>query len=166
MTNRLSPACFALLLLCFFSVPQFLPAQEAAAPGSSETKVDAIIKETQQTIGGKDTTGFVWWLPAEFWEQSAIEEGSSPEQARTNFAALHDYTMIIVAVGKVAQRRKFGQAPCCATPRDKLIRRWNKSPATPRGLPRLSGRCSPTSSVRWARICKSCFLLRKRNQAN
>lgn len=101
MTKHVPPARFALFLLCFLVPPQFLQAQEPAAPAPSETKIDAIIKETQQTVGGKDITGFVWWLPAEFWEESAIEQGNTPEQARSSFAALHDYTMVIVAVGKV-----------------------------------------------------------------
>lgn len=101
MTKHISPAKFAILLLCFLVLPQFLHAQESAPSASAETKIDAIIKETQQTVGGKDTTGFVWWLPAEFWEQSAIEQGSTPEQARSSFAALRDYTMVIIAVGKV-----------------------------------------------------------------
>lgn len=101
MTKHALTARFALLLFCLLMQPQLLPAQEPAAPSAVETKINAIVKETQQTVGGKDITGFVWWLPAEFWEESAIEQGSAPEQARTSFAALHDYTMVIVAVGKV-----------------------------------------------------------------
>jgi hypothetical protein len=101
MVNH-SPAFRVILLLLFFVTgTRFLPAQQSAAQGAGETRLDAIVKETQLTIGGKDTTGFVWWLPAEFWEQSAIEQGSTPEQARATFAALRDYTMVIVAVGKV-----------------------------------------------------------------
>lgn len=100
MTKHLPPAKFVLLLI-YLLTPKFLHAQESAPASAVETKVDAIIRETQQTVGGKDTTGFVWWIPAEFWEQSAIEQGNTPEQARASFAALHDYTMIIVAVGKV-----------------------------------------------------------------
>ena len=101
MTKHVRPIHFTVFLLCFLMQAQFLLAQEPAAPAASETKIDAIIKETQQTVGGKDITGFVWWLPAEFWEESAIEQGNTLEQARTSFAALHDYTMVIVAVGKV-----------------------------------------------------------------
>ncbi len=101
MLKHVLAASVKLLILFFLSGPHPLLAQQAAAPAASETKLDAIIKETQLTIGGKDTTGFVWWLPAEFWEQSAIEQGSTPEQARNSFAALRDYTMVIIAVGKV-----------------------------------------------------------------
>lgn len=101
MTKHTPPARFALLLFCFLTMPQLLEAQESAPSAAAETKIDAIIKETQLTVGGKDTTGFVWWLPAEFWEQSAIEQGNTPEQARASFAALHDYIMVIIAVGKV-----------------------------------------------------------------
>jgi len=101
MLKHVLAASVKLLILFFLSGPHPLLAQQAAAPAASETKLDAIIKETQLTIGGKDTTGFVWWLPAEFWEQSTIEQGSTPEQARNSFAALRDYTMVIIAVGKV-----------------------------------------------------------------
>ena len=101
MSKHLPAASFKFLIVFFLSGPHLLPAQQLAATAPGETKLDAIIKETQLTVGGKDTTGFVWWLPAEFWEQSAIEQGGTPEQARNTFAAMHDYTMVIVAVGKV-----------------------------------------------------------------
>jgi len=98
--NKRLPLPRAAFLLFSFITPHLLLAQQAAAP-PVETKIDAIIRETQVTIGGKDTTGFVWWIPTEFWEQSAIEQGGTLEQARNSFAALREYTMIIVAVGKV-----------------------------------------------------------------
>ena len=98
MARRLLLVYMKLLLISLLVVPQLLFGQQ---PNAGETKIDEIIKETQLTVGGKDTTGFVWWLPTEFWEQSAIDEGSTPEQARDNFAALREYTVVIVAVGKV-----------------------------------------------------------------
>jgi hypothetical protein len=93
----------ALVLVLFFLLllaGQVLCAQQQPAD-AADTRLDDIIKETQLSIGGKDTTGFVWWLPTEFWEQSAIQEGSTPEQAKANFAPMREYTMIIVAVGKI-----------------------------------------------------------------
>jgi hypothetical protein len=91
----------AVLLLAFLATPWMLRAQQSAAPDSADSKLDDIIKETQLSVGGKDTAGLVWWLPTEFWEQSAIQQGSSPEQARTTFGPMRAYTMVIVAVGKV-----------------------------------------------------------------
>ncbi|MGB8473119.1 MAG: hypothetical protein WCE61_03405 [Candidatus Acidiferrum sp.] len=45
--------------------------------------------------------GLVWWVPAEFWEQSAVAQGSSPQKARATFASLRQYTVIIVMAGKI-----------------------------------------------------------------
>lgn len=91
---------FFLTAMLLASSPSLLCAQGSGGEGN-ETKLDQIIKETQLSVGGKDTTGFVWWLPTEFWEQSAIEQGSKLEQARSSFAPLREYTMVIVAVGKI-----------------------------------------------------------------
>lgn len=88
-----------LVLLC--AGPVALRAQQSTAAEASDTKLDDIIKETQKTIGGKDSVGLVWWLPTQFWEQSAMQQGSSAEQAKTSFAPLREYTMIILAVGKL-----------------------------------------------------------------
>jgi hypothetical protein len=91
----------AILLIAFLATPWILRAQQTAAADLADSRLDDIIKETQLTVGGKDTAGLVWWLPTEFWEQSAIQQGNSPEQARTTFAPMRNYTMIIVAVGKI-----------------------------------------------------------------
>jgi hypothetical protein len=90
-----------LALPLFAMGPQILAAQQVPSAGPDDTKLDDIIKETQQTIGGKDVTGFVWWLPTEFWEQSAIQEGTSVDRAKETFGAMREYTMVIVAVGKI-----------------------------------------------------------------
>lgn len=91
----------ALLLMLFCAGSRTLHAQQPSATDASDTKLNDIVKETQKSVGGKDSAGLVWWLPTEFWEQSAIQQGSTPEQAKTSFAPLREYTMIIVAVGKV-----------------------------------------------------------------
>lgn len=90
---------FLFLFLCATTVT--LCAQQPTAAEASDTKLDDIIKETQRTIGGKNSVGLVWWLPTEFWEQSALQQGSSVDQARSTFAPIREYTMIIVAVGKM-----------------------------------------------------------------
>lgn len=78
-------------------------AQTAAnsTPDSSDTRLNDIIRETQKQLGGKQLAGLVWWVPAEFWEQSAIEQGSSPQKARETFAALRQYTVVIVLAGRI-----------------------------------------------------------------
>lgn len=99
--SKYSSASYVLFSFLFLmSSPIRLCAQQSG-PGPSETKLDQIIKETQLSIGGKDATGLVWWVPAEFWEESAVEQGSTTEQARSHFAPMRNYTMIIVAAGKI-----------------------------------------------------------------
>ncbi len=90
-----------LLFVMFLACSPVLRAQTPTPAEASDTKLDDIVKETQKQIGGKNIAGLVWWIPAEFWEQSAIQEGSTAEKARETFAPLREYTMVIVAVGKV-----------------------------------------------------------------
>jgi len=100
MTKYCLAPRFLLLLVPLVAGPLILHAQQP--PGdAADTRLDDIIKETQLSIGGKDTAGLVWWLPTEFWERSAIQQGSTQEQARANFAPMRDYTLVIVAVGKI-----------------------------------------------------------------
>jgi hypothetical protein len=78
---------------------------QAPTPGSTETKdtkMDGIVKETQKQAGGKNVAGLVWWVPAEFWEASAVQQGSSLQQARETFGSLREYTAAIVLAGKIA----------------------------------------------------------------
>jgi hypothetical protein len=112
------PFLLAMLLAC----SPVLRAQTPAPAEPSDTKLDDIVKETQKQIGGKNIAGLVWWIPAEFWEQSAIQEGSTPTKARETFAPLREYTMVIVAVGKWDSgislgipRAMFAQTQPCAT---------------------------------------------------
>lgn len=44
----------------------------------------------------------VWWIPFEFWVNSAVKNGTSPEQARKELGALQQYTMVGVLLGKVS----------------------------------------------------------------
>ncbi len=93
-----------LLSLLLASSPVLLAqaSAPAAAPAEAiDTRLDDIIKDTQKQVGGKDVAGLVWWIPAEFWEVSAVQQGSTTEKARETFAPMREYTMVIVAVGKV-----------------------------------------------------------------
>ncbi|HKV26414.1 MAG TPA: hypothetical protein VJN93_17590 [Candidatus Acidoferrum sp.] len=95
------PLGIPLLLSVFFAANLFAQAAAAPAQDSSQTRLNDIIRETQKQLGGKNLAGLVWWVPAEFWEQSAIEQGSSPQKARETFAALRQYTVVIVLAGKI-----------------------------------------------------------------
>lgn len=101
MTKHSSVFRLTLILVLLSTRPLILGAQQPVEAEAADTKIEDITKETQKTIGGKNSVGLVWWLPTEFWEQSAIQQGSSYEEAKKTFAPMRDYTMIIVAVGKM-----------------------------------------------------------------
>jgi hypothetical protein len=92
-------------LLCTFAFTSpsvvYSQAPAPAAADSSSTKLDDITKETQKSVGGSGATGLIWWIPTEFWEESAIQEGTSPEKARQTFAPMREYTTVLIAVGKL-----------------------------------------------------------------
>ncbi len=96
------------LRLCVISglmlmAPALQWAQTAATTpdDSSHSKLDDIIKETQKSVGRKGITGLVWWIPPEFWEESATQNGTSLQKAQQTFAPMRQYTMVIAAVGKL-----------------------------------------------------------------
>jgi hypothetical protein len=59
---------------------------------------NAVLKETQQTDRHNGKTVFVWFVPPEFWEQSAMSAGATREAAKSAFAPLHNYHLFIVGV--------------------------------------------------------------------
>jgi hypothetical protein len=95
--------CPSLILAMALLSPVALLAQTAAPAGAeaNDSRLNEIIKETQKQVGGKNLAGIVWWVPAEFWEESAMERGSSPQKARERFGSLREYTMVIVLAGKI-----------------------------------------------------------------
>ncbi len=71
--------------------------QASGAPAD----IVAIVKETQHLDQRNNKLGMFWWMPVEYWEQSAISTGMSAEQARESFAPLREYSLVIVAVGNL-----------------------------------------------------------------
>jgi hypothetical protein len=94
---------FSVLFAVAFILPPVLSSQvpSPAAADSNSTKLDDITKETQKSVGGSGATGLIWWIPTEFWEESAIQEGTTPEKARQTFAPMREYTTVLIAVGKI-----------------------------------------------------------------
>lgn len=100
----LHPRLSFLLFVFLACSPALLAQAPAPAPASADvvdTRLDDIIRDTQKQVSGKDVAGLVWWIPAEFWEVSAVQQGSTPEKAHETFVPMREYTMVIVAVGKV-----------------------------------------------------------------
>jgi hypothetical protein len=83
-----------------------LAGQQAGKPAPpavslADVDVDDLIQECQQTLRGKEYAGIVWWVPVEFWEISALSQGTSAPVARAQFDALREYTLVGLAVGKM-----------------------------------------------------------------
>jgi hypothetical protein len=98
-----------LLIACLFgasSLGQAAPAEKGpASPVPAVSNVHTtddvdVLRETQLQVSTKDHTGLIWWIPFEFWAQSAEKNGNSPEKAREQFKALREYTIVGILVGK------------------------------------------------------------------
>jgi hypothetical protein len=89
-----------ILIAAFLFLASFLAAAQSSP---SETSIDtnAMTKETQQMDQHNNKMGLFWWIPVEFWEQSAIESGGNLEEIRKQFAPLREYTMFVVGVGNL-----------------------------------------------------------------
>ena len=77
-------------------------AQQTATPATAaEVGMDtsAMVKETQQIDQHSSKMGLFWWVPVEFWEQSAMKSGISAEEARQYFKPLRDYNMFLIGIG-------------------------------------------------------------------
>jgi hypothetical protein len=94
-----------LRLLAFTFLATFVMYAQTSSPRNQDSAptfdIGAIVKETQQMDERNNKLGIFWWIPVEYWEQSAISTGSSPEQARELFAPLREYTGAVVAVGSI-----------------------------------------------------------------
>jgi hypothetical protein len=68
---------------------------------SSQVHADigALTKETEQVDQRDGKMGMFWWIPTEFWEESAAANGRDRKETKSIFAPLNDYTVIVVAVG-------------------------------------------------------------------
>ena len=83
-----------------------LPA--AATPSNVHTTDDAdALRETQLGISGNGYTGLVWWIPFEFWAQSAEKRGDDPAKTREQLKALKDYTIVGLFLAKVSSLGSF-----------------------------------------------------------
>lgn len=92
-----------LAFLLVFLLTGYAFAQTPGAPAndSSDTSIKDIIKDTQKQVTGQGMAGMVWWVPTEFWEKSAADQGSSPQKAHELFGSLRQYTVVIVLAGKI-----------------------------------------------------------------
>lgn len=74
---------------------------QTSDPKSSEVDFPALVHETQQQIGEAGYTGLVWWIPPKYWQLSAERMGFSADKAAERYKSLNQYTMLVVAVGKI-----------------------------------------------------------------
>jgi len=84
------------LLAILLSLPVGALAQQTTVP---EYDTQEIAKETEQLDSHGGKMGLFWWVPVEFWEQSAMKSGVSAARAKQLFAPLGNYNLFIVGVG-------------------------------------------------------------------
>lgn len=85
------------LVLCGSGIAQ----EPATPPAPAEVDIDDIIAECQRTIRGRNYVGTVWWIPVEFWLESAREESGIPPGVAEGFEALRAYTTVAVVAGRL-----------------------------------------------------------------
>lgn len=105
-----------LLIACLLSALAFAqdsPAEKKSLPAvqnlsNLHTPDDVTVtRETQQGIDSKGYVGLVWWIPFEYWAQSAEKNGNSAEKTREQLKTLRDYTIVGLFVGKVSALASF-----------------------------------------------------------
>src|SRR5258708_36501686 len=69
----------------------------------SHADMGALTKETEQVDQRDGKMGMFWWIPTEFWEESAAANGRDRKETKSIFAPLNDYTVIVVAVGNMGR---------------------------------------------------------------
>src|SRR4030095_11641009 len=100
--RHLSSLAVVLLVLSVFAVGQ--KASPATPPQQANNVADAsaphtsddpdLARETQlatRSGGEPHTVCPIWWIPTEFWQQSSLKRGVTPEKAAETFKSLRDY---------------------------------------------------------------------------
>jgi hypothetical protein len=94
-------AAFFIVLFLLGASPRCVLAQNVDSSDAGSSEANDLVRETQKNVSGNHRIGVVWWIPTEFWEASAKQQGNSPDRAREVFASLRNYTIICVAIGKM-----------------------------------------------------------------
>jgi hypothetical protein len=87
-----------LLLAILLGAPLCTLAQQSKeAPPEIDTQ--ELTNETEQMDNHGGKIGLFWWVPVEFWEQSAVQSGANYAIAKKTFAPLANYNLFIIGVG-------------------------------------------------------------------
>jgi hypothetical protein len=92
--------------------------------GQSETYTSDtpdIVRETQLGVSQRGYSGFIWWIPFEFWEMSGVERGIAKEQMDKAFSGLREYTVVAVFAAKVSALGGFDFVPAADLEKNILI---------------------------------------------
>lgn len=101
MLHRLVPALRAISLAA-----GLLLALPLAAAGAKEAQppadVNALLAETQQSLGNSDQMQIVWWLPQEFWHATLADSADMSEKERQEFFTMVEpYFLVAVVDGTI-----------------------------------------------------------------
>lgn len=66
-----------------------------------------VIRETQLGINGNGYVGLIWWIPFEFWIDSAAKRGADAAKTRESLKSLQDYTVVGGFLAKVSSLGSF-----------------------------------------------------------
>jgi hypothetical protein len=102
--------------LCCIAVPlsSETNAPSVVAGASAEPHrgdIPDIVRETQLGIRAPGYSGLIWWVPTDFWIQSSIRRGISPERAAETYRPLQEYTVALIFVAKVSDLGVFEFVP-------------------------------------------------------
>ncbi|MBC7773588.1 MAG: hypothetical protein H7210_13920 [Pyrinomonadaceae bacterium] len=71
-------------------------------PAKHVVDTDKLVAETQKDLPGKDSVGFVWWIPKEFWQACFAEEEDIPqEESDAIVEKIGRYTILMVVDGEI-----------------------------------------------------------------
>lgn len=76
-----------------------LPSSGARAPHRGD--IPDLLRETQLGVRVPHHTGLVWYIPFEFWLESAAQNGQSVETTSRSLESLKSYTLVVIFAAKV-----------------------------------------------------------------
>ena len=103
MLNRLVPALRGIALSAALLLALPLPLAAATTPAQPAVDVNAMLAETQLSLGTAEQMQIVWWLPQEFWQASLADSADMSEKERKEFLAMVEpYFLVAVVDGTIS----------------------------------------------------------------
>jgi len=95
---------------------------EKPKPEPFTTDTPDILRETQLGVSHPGYTGLIWWIPIEFWQKSAADQGVPAEKTEQAFGPLREYTIVCVFAAKVSDLGALDFLPAEAIEKNVALR--------------------------------------------